>query len=83
MDTSELSRGATLVPVARIGSPLLLKTSLPLPPDAARRCSGRIFLSIAGTYCPEATTQPSGSCSSCRFGRLVRALLYRDKLALK
>jgi hypothetical protein len=29
MATSEPSRGATLVPVARIGSPLLLKTNLP------------------------------------------------------
>jgi hypothetical protein len=32
IDTSEPSRGATLVPVARIGSPLLLKTNLPRSP---------------------------------------------------
>jgi len=40
IDTSELARGATLVPVARIESPLLLKTSLPRPPDGAQAVNG-------------------------------------------
>jgi hypothetical protein len=52
MDSSELSRGTTLVPVARIGSPLLLKTSLPLPPGCCSTCDGRISLSIAGRIVP-------------------------------
>ena len=52
MDTSEPSRGSTLLPVARIGSPLLLKTNLPRPPGAARPASGRTFLSIAGRIVP-------------------------------
>jgi hypothetical protein len=40
LDISELPRSATLVPVARIGSPLLLKTSLPLPPETNQRSAG-------------------------------------------
>jgi hypothetical protein len=50
IDRSELPHVTTLVPVARIGSPLLLKTSLPrLPAVAEARASERITLSIAGT----------------------------------
>ena len=48
MDTSELSRVATWVPVARIGSSLLLKTSLPRSPGTAKDAAGKPILSIAG-----------------------------------
>jgi hypothetical protein len=56
MDTSEPSRGSTLLPVARIGSPLLLKTNLPRPPGATRSASGRILFSIAGRIVPSNET---------------------------
>jgi hypothetical protein len=39
-DSSELSRVKALVPVARIGFPLLLKTNLPLSPVAAEAAAG-------------------------------------------
>jgi hypothetical protein len=42
-----LSRATTLVPVARIGVPLLLKTILPRPAVAMGAPTGRIFFSIA------------------------------------
>ena len=46
-DTSELPGGPTLVPVARIGFPLLLKTNLPCSPGSRQPQNSRIFLSIA------------------------------------
>jgi len=53
VDTSELSRVKTWVPVARIGSSLLLKTSLPRPPVSARGPpQANSFLSIAGDNVP-------------------------------
>jgi len=52
IDTSEPSRGAILVPVARIGSPLLLKTNLPRSPGATQAATGRIHFSIAGRNVP-------------------------------
>jgi len=52
MDSSELSRGTTLVPVARIGSPLLLKTSLPLPPGCCSTCERANLPQYSGPYCP-------------------------------
>ena len=48
MDTNELSRVKTLVPVARIGSSLLLKTSLPRSPGYCKDVAGKLVLSIAG-----------------------------------
>ena len=42
-----LSCATTLVPVARIGVPLLLKTILPRPVAASGAPAGRIFFSIA------------------------------------
>src|ERR1700680_901247 len=61
MDTSEPPRGATLVPVVRIGSPLLLKTNLPSSPGTAKAASRRISLSIAGGIVPgnDSTVRPS------------------------
>jgi hypothetical protein len=41
IDTSELSRVKTGVPVARIGSSLLLKTSLPRSPGNAKDATGK------------------------------------------
>jgi hypothetical protein len=53
IDTSEPSRGAILVPVARIGSPLLLKTNLPRSPGATQAATGRIyFIQYSGPQCP-------------------------------
>jgi hypothetical protein len=52
VDTNELSRSVTLVSVVRIGSPLLLKTNLPRPPDRAQVASERICFSIAGYHLP-------------------------------
>jgi len=52
IDTNELSRSATLVSVARIGSPLLMKTNLPRPPDHAQVASERICFSISGYHPP-------------------------------
>jgi hypothetical protein len=46
-ETNRLSCATTLVPVARIGVPLLLKTILLHPIAAAGAPTGRIFLSIA------------------------------------
>src|SRR5271167_1540777 len=46
-ETHGLSCATTLVPVARIGVPLLLKTILPRPAVATGAPTGRIFLSIA------------------------------------
>ena len=61
IDTSEPSRGAILVPVARIGSPLLLKTNLPRSPGATQAATGRIHFSIAGRNVPgnDSTSKPS------------------------
>jgi hypothetical protein len=47
-ETNRLSCATTLVPVARIGVPLLLKTILLHPVAAAGAPTGRIFFSIAG-----------------------------------
>ena len=60
IDTSEPSRGAILVPVARIGSPLLLKTNLPRSPGATQAATGRIHFSIAGRNVPgnDSTSKP-------------------------
>jgi len=52
IDASEPSRGAILVPVARIGSPLLLKTNLPRSPGTTQAATGRIHFSIAGRNVP-------------------------------
>jgi hypothetical protein len=49
-DSSELSRDTALVPAARIGSPLLLKTNLPRRARARGAPSGRICFSIAGGW---------------------------------
>ncbi len=46
-ETDGLSCATTLVPVARIGVPLLLKTILPRPAVAMGALTGRIFFSIA------------------------------------
>jgi len=46
-ETNGLSGAITLVPVARIGVPLLLKTILPHPAAATGAPTGRIFFSIA------------------------------------
>ncbi len=46
-ETNGLSCGTTLVPVARIGVPLLLKTILPRPAAATGAPTGRIPFSIA------------------------------------
>jgi|HubBroStandDraft_6_1064221.scaffolds.fasta_scaffold65823_3 hypothetical protein len=46
-ETNRLSCVTTLVPVARIGVPLLLKTILLHPIAAAGAPTGRIFFSIA------------------------------------
>jgi hypothetical protein len=46
-ETHGLSCVTTLVPVARIGVPLLLKTILPRPAVAMGALTGRIFFSIA------------------------------------
>jgi hypothetical protein len=46
-ETDGLSCATTLVPVARIGVPLLLKTILPRPAVATGALTGRIFSSIA------------------------------------
>jgi len=51
-DTRERLRATTLVPAARIGSPLLLKTNLPRPARARGATSGRICFSIAGGLGP-------------------------------
>jgi len=46
-ETNGLSCSTTLVPVARIGVPLLLKTILLHPAAATEAPTGRIFFSIA------------------------------------
>jgi hypothetical protein len=46
-ETNGLSCATSLVPVARIGVPLLLKTILLHPAAATGTPTGRIFLSIA------------------------------------
>ena len=73
IDTSEPSRGAILVPVARIGSPLLLKTNLPRSPGATQAATGRIYFSIAGRNVPgnDSTSKllrDLSCCAVCRFG---------------
>jgi hypothetical protein len=42
VESSEPRGGRTSVPVARIGSPLLLKTNLPRPPRHPKVATGRI-----------------------------------------
>lgn len=59
-ETHGLSCSTTLVPVPRIGVPLLLKTILPRPTAATGAPTGRIFLSIA---VPEAgRNEHKGTC---------------------
>ena len=68
MDTSEPYRGATSVPVTRIGSPLLLKTSLPrFAPCRPTLHAGRIYFSIAGRQVPS-NDSTTGSRRAYRFG---------------
>ena len=58
IDTSELSRGSTLLPVARIGSPLLLKTNLPRPPDHAQAASAANLTQYSGRQSPRQRLKP-------------------------
>ena len=53
VDTGELSRVKTWVPVARIGSSLLLKTSLPRSPGTAKDAAGKLLPQYSGLQCPK------------------------------
>jgi hypothetical protein len=67
-ETHGLSCATTLVPAARIGVPLLLKTILPRPTVAMGAPTGRIFFSIA---VPEAGSNEGGR-------RLVTRVITRS-----
>ena len=80
MDTSEPYRGATSVPVTRIGSPLLLKTSLPrFAPCRPTLHAGRIYFSIAGCDGPGNDSTASGR-AACRFGFVPFSHFDEDRL---
>src|SRR6185437_458443 len=52
-DSTEPSRIKTWVPVARIGSSLLLKTSLPRSPGTAKDAAGKLPPQYSGLQCPK------------------------------
>jgi hypothetical protein len=66
-ETHGLSGATSLVPVARIGVPLLLKTILPRPAVATGAQTGRIFFSIAVQ-----TAARNEHKGTCRFVRSAR-----------
>jgi len=60
-ESGELFRSATVVPAARVGVPLLLKTSLPRSAAAPGAPAKRIFLSIAALF-PRRNDPPGALC---------------------
>ncbi len=77
-DTRELSRTAALVPVVRIGSPLLLKTTSLVQPVLTGAPSGRIFLSINGAACWTQRVEHASRCGAVGQPR-VMAFPHRHK----
>jgi hypothetical protein len=69
-ETDGLSCATTLVPVARIGVPLLLKTILPRPAVATGALTGRIFFSIAAQKA--ARNEHRGTCRLAQITRSVK-----------
>jgi hypothetical protein len=77
--TKALRCSITLVSVARVGCPLLLKTSLPRPAGAAGAPSGRIPVSIAGSHAGRNHGKGSGSRALRGRGQL-RTFLHFDEI---
>ena len=79
IDTSDPSRVKTWVPVARIGSSLLLKTSLPRPPVRAKAAAGKLLLQYSGLQCPKQRLNDQATASCVFLGpRLGRTLTNAD-----
>jgi len=77
--TKGLRCSITLVSVARVGCPLLLKTSLPRPAGAAGAPCGRIPFSIAGPNAARNHRKGSGS-RALRGRGQFRAFLHLDEI---
>jgi len=69
----------TLVSAARVGCPLLLKTSLPRPGSATGAPTGRIPFSIAGSHWLRNHRKGSGS-RALRGRRKLRTVFHFDKV---
>ena len=84
VDISELSRVKTWVPVARIGSSLLLKTSLPRSPGNTKDAAGKLLPQYSGLQCPKQrlNAQATASCVflGSRLGRTFTNVDWYDLL---
>jgi hypothetical protein len=84
MDTSELSRVKNWVPVARIGSSLLLKTSLPRSPGNADDAAGKLLPQYSGLQCRKQrlNDQAIAFCAflGSRLGRTFTNMDWYDRL---